>query len=495
MRIFKTLLLCLILLLLVLPALQRHFNLFDEKPLKGFYSKSEKPALSSFTPKGWFNGTFQDTLATRINEHCGFRNSLIRISNQYDYSLFSLIHAQGFVSGKNGMLYEEDYIHEYTGDFFIGHQTIDKKLARLKNVMDSLRSYNIPLILVYEPGKASFYPEYISRRFHPGNRSKNNYDYYIRKSVALGLPFIDLNRYFRMMKDTSRYPLFPKYGMHWSLYAVPLAVDTLVKTIEKTTSKTLPRFTSHLPSALPSFHPSTLSTPLGTDNDIGELLNLVCQPKRSGEVYPVIRFDTTSGRSLDALVIADSYYVNIVDTFGSKIFRKQDYWYYNNKLYPYQNNNPPVYVDKSELRSKLLGYQVILLMVSEINLHCGFWNFADEAYLAFHPEVKDSWVYQTENMIRNEREWFRFMVNKARLEKRTLEEMIHGDARYVVNSDPAKFPSRCYQDSIYQIAGLITNSADWYESVKKKAAERNIPVDSMVMIDARYTHDTWKKAR
>ena len=194
-------------------------------------------------------------------------------------------------------------------------------------------------------------------------------------------------------------------------------------------------------------------------------------------------------------MIADSYYVNIVDTFGKKIFRKQDYWYYNKKLYPYQNNNPPAYVDKSDLRNKLLGYDVILLMVSEINLHCGFWNFADEAYLAFHPEVKDPWVYQTENMIRNEREWFRFMVNKARLEKRTLEAMIHGDARYVVNSDPAKFPPQCYQDSIYQIAGLITNSADWFESVKKKAAEWQIPVDSMVMIDARYTYEEWKKGK
>jgi hypothetical protein len=618
MKTAKVSVLVVVLLMLALPVLQLKLKLFTESPLGGYYTKIEKPSLKLFSCAGWFDGSFQDTLAFRINSHIGLRGPLIRVNNQCDYSLFGMIHADGFVRGKGGMLYEEDYIHEYTGNYFIGTAPIDKKLARLKNVMDSLKAHGVTLILVFEPGKASFYPEYIPDRYFdelPTNRQESgivfrasgqkrpialsantvwgigywalgqthkvtqsllhslthsisqsvnqsisqsffrhaspitrhdfpvtrhaspvttfpsrvtrhpslvtNYTHYLSRCLELGLPFIDLNQWFLQMKDTSRYPLFPRYGMHWSLYAVPLTVDTLVKAIEANTGAGLPGFcawiagegkgiqmskfkcqNSNVKTQNQSVNQSISQSikysfthseaPLGTDNDIGQLLNLVCAPKRTNEVYPVIAFDTAAPRTVDALVIADSYYVNIVDTFGQKLFRKQDYWYYNKKLYPYQNDNPPKYVDKSNLREKLLGYNVILLMVSEINLHCGFWNFADEAYLAFHPEERDTWIYDIENEIRNERSWFRFMVRKAGIQQRPLDELITADARYTYYSNIANYPPRNREDSIYRIALSIRNSPDWFEVVKKKAVERNIPIDSMVMIDAEYT---WEEQR
>ncbi len=645
MKTAKISVLVVVLLMLALPVLQLKLKLFTEYPLGGYYTKIEKPSLKSFSCAGWFDGSFQDTLAFRVNSHIGLRGPLIRVNNQCDYSLFGMIHADGFVRGKKGMLYEEDYIHEYTGNYFIGTAPIDKKLARLKNVMDSLKAHGVTLILVFEPGKASFYPEYIPDRYFddlPTNRQESgigyqasgqkrhivlsenlalgigplasgqkrhialsenlalgighwalgqtqkvtqsllrsfthslthsisqsvnqsisqsffrhdipatrhpsrvtrhasrvttfpspvtrhasrvtNYTHYLSRCLELGLPFIDLNQWFIQMKDTARYPLFPKYGMHWSLYAVPLAVDTIVKAIEANTGTDLPGFCAWIAgnqgeefkvqssnvkiqnlkdqSISQSFTHSLIHSfthsdePLGSDNDIGQLLNLVCAPRRTNEVYPVVAFDTVTPREVDALVIADSYYVNIVDTFGQKLFRKQDYWYYNKKLYPYQNDNPPKYVDKSNLREKLLGYDVILLMVSEINLHCGFWNFADEAYLAFHPEERDTWIYDLENEIRNERSWFRFMVRKARIQQRPLEELITADARYTYYSNIADYPPRNREDSIYHIALSIRNSPDWFEVVKKKAVERNIPVDSMVMIDAEYTWEEQRKIK
>ncbi|HNX86361.1 MAG TPA: hypothetical protein PKN12_05475, partial [Bacteroidales bacterium] len=317
-----------------------------------------------------------------MNDHVGFYNTLIRINNQYDYTLFGLIHAKGFVQGLDRYLYEEDYIHEYTGDYFIGQPVIDKKLSRLKSVQDSLRAHNIPLLLVYEPGKASFYPEYIPRRFHPEWRSITNYQYFVQRSAELGVSNLDLNRYFMQMKDTSRYPLFPRYGMHWSLYGVTFAVDTLVRRIEAETGKSLPKFTIN--------SISTSRVPWGTDNDIGELLNLVCPLAPTEGAYPEVVFPPIPEKqNLTVLIIADSYYLNIVEDYGRRLFKEQEYWYYNNKLYPYQNNNPPAYVDKNDLLAKLKKFDLILLMSSEINLHCGFWNFADEAWAAFHPGYQD----------------------------------------------------------------------------------------------------------
>ena len=172
---------------------------------------------------------------------------------------------------------------------------------------------------------------------------------------------------------------------------------------------------------------------------------------------------------------------------------KQDYWYYNKKVYPYQNNNPPQYVDKSNLRDKLKKFDVVLLMVSEINLHCGFWNFADEAFIAFHPEIKDRKQYDIENEIRNDREWFRSVVVKAQLQHKPLEEIIHGDAQFTFFNNYDNLPNKGYWDTIQYITLKIRNSAPWLAQVEKKARALNIPLDSMLTLDAMYSYDQSKK--
>ena len=486
MRSAKFILLFLILALLAFPAVQYHYKIIPEAPLKGFFVKGEPPVLKYFTWRRWFSGDFQKTYSDRRNEYSGFYNTLIRISNQYDYSLFGLIHAKGFVQGLNRCLYEEDYLYEYTGKYFIGKATIDKKLERLKNVQDSLRAHHIHLLLVYEPGKASFCPEYIPRRFHPEWRSQTNYEYFLQRSAEMGVSYLDMNRYFQMMKDTSRYPLFPQYGMHWSLYGVTFAVDTLVKRIEAETGKQLPNFTIR--------HLATSPPPQGTDNDIGELLNLVCPLPDTESLYPEIVFENAPGKlNLSVLIVADSYYLNIVEDYGPKLFKEQEYWYYNNKLYPYQNNNPPAYVDKTNLLGKLLRFDVILLMVSEINLHCGFWNFADEAWAAFHPGHPDPHLYRIENQIRNDREWFSFMAGKAIKNGTTLEAMIREDAAYVFYNNYNALEGKSYSDTINYLTLNIKNNAEWLALVEKKAQEQNLPLDTMLLRDAIYMYEQSKK--
>ncbi len=485
MRLIKSCLLILTLLVLAASSLNYRNRLIREAPLTGYFQLHELPTVKLFTWRSWLSSSFQDEFSARLNDHTGLRNTLIRIANQVDYTLFGNIHAEGFIRGKEGYLFEEDYIHEYNGDFFIGQRVIDKKLSRLKNVTDSLSKYNIPLLLVYEPGKASFYPEFIPGRFRAGKPSASNLSFYLQRSREIGLSFMDMNGYFLKMKDTARYPLFPRYGMHWSLCGVPLAVDTLARAAGKLTGRQLPLFrTKQLLET---------ETPLGTDNDIGALLNLACPMRATRGAFPLIAFENRPPAALKVLVIADSYYLNIIEDYGRKLFKTQDYWYYNKKLYPLQNHNPPALVDKSDLRNRLKQYDLVLVMVSEINLHCGFWNFADEAYLAFHPELRDPKVDSIENVIRNERIWFRFMVKKASLQGQTLEEAIHEDATYVFNTNYHNITGKSYWDSVYQVIYDIRNNSDWLSQIKKKAHDRRITLDSMLMMDAVYCYEQSKK--
>ncbi|MEI6682365.1 MAG: hypothetical protein WCO44_07040 [Bacteroidota bacterium] len=485
MRLIKSCLLILTLLVLAASSLNYRNRLVREAPLTGYFQLHDLPSVKLFTWRSWFSSSFQDEFSARVNDHAGLRNSLVRIANQVDYTLFGNIHAEGFIRGKEGYLFEEDYIHEYNGDFFIGQRVIDKKLSRLKNVSDSLNKYNIPLLLVYEPGKASFYPEFIPDRFHAGKPSASNLSFYLQRSRELGLPFVDMNSYFLEMKDTARYPLFPRYGMHWSLYGVPLAVDTLARVAGKMTGKQLPRFTTK--------RLLETETPVGTDNDIGDLLNLACPMKATRGAFPLIAFENRPPANLKVLVIADSYYLNIIEGYGRKLFKTQDYWYYNKKVYPFQNQNPPACVDKSDLRNRLKQYDLVLVMVSEINLHCGFWNFADEAYLAFHPEQKDPKVDSIENVIRNERSWFRFMVKKAVQRGQTLEEAINEDATYIFNSNYNNLSGKGSRDSVNHIIFDIRNNPDWFSQITKKAHDRRITLDSMLMLDAFYCYEQSKK--
>jgi len=485
MRFIKYAFFFLVLLVLAFSPIQLRYSLLKEAPLKGFYKHREFPSLKFFTWRRWFPSAFQDEFSNCLNDNIGMRNSLIRLNNQFDYSLFSIIHNKGFIQGCERYLYEEDYLHEYNGNSFIGEAVIYKKLARLKNVIDSLNAHHIPLLLIYEPGKASFYPEYIPRRFHPEKRSQNNFDCFLQYSHKLGLPFMDMNSYFQKVKDTSHYPLFPRYGMHWSIYGVSIAVDTLNKSIETATGRGMPKFKIQKVIQSP--------IPLGTDNDIGEMLNLACPLRPTPGAYPRISFDTSPSRSLSALIIADSYYINIAEAYGRKLFRNQEYWYYNNKIYPYQNHNPPPYVDKSNLREKLKKFDVILLMVSEINLHCGFWNFADEAFLAFHPEIRDDHVYTNENQIRNERSWFKFLVQKAKSLDRPLDEMIRNDAEYTFFNNYNEIPEKIRQDSIIHLVLSIQNNGEWLSAIRKKALERNVSLDTMLYRDANYLYDQSKQ--
>jgi hypothetical protein len=487
MNLLKHTLLIIFLVILLLPLIQTVYQPVREDDLNGFFKLNDKPDLKKFSWPRWFNGSFQDHYIKGTEDHIGFRNSLFRLHNQYDYSLFGISHAQGFIKGKNNYLFEEDYIYEYTGKYFIGKNTLDRKFKKLKEIQEQLKAMNIDLIPVIEPGKASYYPEFIPDHYNPDKRTISNHDYFLELFRSLNINYLDLNHYFLQLKKSSPYPLFPVYGMHWSIYGVALATDTLIKFIER----------DH-PGKIPSMKIGEieLSDSLrSTDNDIGHILNLIFPLPKVQAAYPRMDFDNDpEKKKLSVLVIADSYYLNIVNGIADKIFGKQEFWYYNSKVYPaIIDNDNPVYIDKSDLKKKLSEFNVVLLMTSEINMHCGYWNFVEEVFQAFHPEYQESHVYEKENMIRNQREWFRFMVGKARKQGVTLEEIIRTDAKYIFYNDFKSIQNKNKEDSIAYIALDIKNNPDWLKSVEEKAKAMNVPLEEMIERDARYQYEQQKK--
>ena len=133
------------------------------------------------------------------------------------------------------------------------------------------------------------------------------------------------------------------------------------------------------------------------------------------------------------------------------------------------------------------------LMVSELNLHCCFWNFADEAFLAFHPEMKDLQLDKIENSIRIDREWFRFMVRRSKEENRPLDQMIRDNAEYTFFTYYNDIQDKSYRDTIQYITLNIKKNAEWYKQIAKNAQDQRMPLDTALMLNAIYTYNQLKK--
>jgi hypothetical protein len=156
---------------------------------------------------------------------------LVRLNNQISYAFFNKANAKTVVIGKNNYLYEENYIKAYFGSDFIGSDSILHQVQKLKFIADTLARLNKDLILVFAPGKASFFPEYIPQKYLK-QRKETNFESYLKFAKENNLNLIDFNSFFRSQKGISQFPLYPKYGIHWSYYAACFATDSIAKYIE-----------------------------------------------------------------------------------------------------------------------------------------------------------------------------------------------------------------------------------------------------------------------
>ena len=88
-----------------------------------------------------------------------------------------------------------------TGNDYIGEKNIDKKIRMLKFLQEHLKKeQDIDLIFVFEPGKGSFYSEYIPDRYFIDAKKETNYKTFFQKAVDYDLQFIDFNSYFMSIK-------------------------------------------------------------------------------------------------------------------------------------------------------------------------------------------------------------------------------------------------------------------------------------------------------
>ena len=366
----KKLLFFLMLMLLVMPWLQVKLNLFKVRPLHGAITE---PTKCNFALNDWFSGTYQEQNEKYLNEKFGFRNLFVRINNQVAFSLFHKAKANGVVIGKHNYLYEENYIKAYYGTDYLGHDSIEHRMQRVKFLQDTLSKLDKNLILVYAAGKGSFYPEYFPEEYKT-EKTTTNYETHVQLSEQLGISHIDFNDYFLKQKDTSRYPLYPQYGIHWSYYCAALAADSIIRYIENIRDIDMPNL---------YWDNFEMTQPYETDYDVADGMNILFKLRSFDMAYPHIVFQSDSAKTKPSvLVVSDSFFWGMFNFGIPKAFSNTHFWFYNKQIYP-DSYESPLETSQINLMEQILNHDVIIIMATEATLPNFGWGFIENAYGLF----------------------------------------------------------------------------------------------------------------
>lgn len=356
----------LMLVLGFLPWIQGSFQLIKEQKLHGAVAKIENP---SFNIESWFQDSFQKSKEEYLNSEFGFRTFFVRLNNQIDFSLFGKVHAKQVVRGKENYFYEYNYIPAYYGLDFIGEEKIESTMKQLKTIQDSLASRNKTFIFVMTASKGQFYPEYFPDSC-TYSKSKANYEVYMQKAKDLGVNCIDFNSYFLSLKNNSKYPLYSKYGIHWTHYGACLATDSIIHYIEQNRNMDLPEL---------SWDSVRLEPAHDDDRDIELGLNLLLPFEEQILAYPNARFENVGiSQKPSAMAIADSYYWSLFNLNIHEAFSRNEFWYYYYKIYVFGKEGFVV-ADDLTLNKALKDFDVLILLGTDVNLNSLGWEFIEKA--------------------------------------------------------------------------------------------------------------------
>ncbi len=427
MKLLKSCIFLIIIFLLSFPALQGKYHFVKTTGLNGYFIPQKKPV---FKKSNWYSGSYQDSLAAYYKEKMGFHSDLVRLYNQADYSLFSIPHAGKIILGKEGYLFSDEYITSWLGMNFPGKRNCDDKIKLLKKLQDKLwNEKKILLLVIFTPDKGTFYSKYIPERFMIRKKGLNNYEYYSARCAETGINMIDFNRWFLLAKDTSRYPLYPKTGIHWTSYGAVLAADSLLRYLHAKLSLPVPRMVVD--------NIETSTTARDVDDDIAHTMNLIWEIPHPVYAYPKYHFVfDTAQKKPSALFIGDSFYWNWYNPgIIHNMFSNEEFWYYNLDVYP-ESKTKPTSLSDINVEDAINRQNIIILM--QVNGAYGNigYGFTDLALSTLDPA--NSALLKMELTIRNNPDWFRLIREKAEKAHIKTDEQLRLDALYMIDQERLK---------------------------------------------------------
>lgn len=404
--------------LLFLPMTQLALNLFDEPKLEGIAKTAVSP---TWRWSDWMKGSFQDTLTEYANQHCGFHSTMVRLNNQYYYTVFNTAITNHVVIGKQGYLYDKAHIAAFTGSDFLGNDSILSRVEAIRDLREILGKKGIRLMLVLLPGKGTGVPEFLPEGTPPAGQ-QTNYKSYQRLTDSLQLPTLDLVAWYKLQKNVSPYPLYPSGGIHWSQYCATIAADTLLGFIEQQIQTPLNRF-----EISEIEYPAQ---PRGEDGDIDRGMNLLFPNSGYPMAYPKVKWKGIDPK-FSVMTVGDSYYFKAFTDFTGAAFAKSSFWFYHNELHTLGNlvirSN-----DEVDIIREIESNDLIILYCADANLKLFSWGFVEDALRAYRDPVRrEAEIDGIVANIRKDPNWLQVIQHFADSTHLPLDSLLRANASYV----------------------------------------------------------------
>lgn len=431
--------LCVVLtVLLFLPLVQQEFHPFPVKKLNGAAVKAEKPKLDLNTYRDM---SYQTQLEDYVADRFGFRESVIRLYNQYLW-MFRKTYAADVVVGKDRWLYSKtsvlDHYRQRPYEFETSNEALklkfEKELKRLKTVQELLARQGTQLFVLICPAKDMVYPEHLPEgdKFVMGDGLRA-IDYYPQAFAEKGIHCLDVCTWFQQIKDTVGYPLFPQRGMHWSNIACVHASDSIFRYMEQLTGKNMPDL-----EIGPLYHDATRNP----DGDLEQNLNLAwgILPAEHNCYANVEVVRDSAAQQLNLITIGDSFFWNMCYALPmDSIFNRYVYWYYFNTVYfdPEHTN-----VSQVDLMEELDRADVVMISLSATQLYEINHGFLSQALLQLtldDPDRMSSILEGVEERMRSDSLWYESLKEKAAKRGVSLDEAMRADALYIISQNPEQY--------------------------------------------------------
>lgn len=429
----KHILLFIILGVLMLPMIQENFTITKVRKLSGDFAAEPDVAITRY---GWTSKKFQDQKEKFVHDNFGYHNTLIRLHNEIAFKLFRKAKANGVIIGKGNYLYEEKYIDAYYGTDFWGTDSIYRKMKIIQSVADTFKRMNKTFLLVFAPGKAAYYPEFIPKeKYAP--KGITNVELFTRFAKELQIPHIDFHSWFIQHKTTSPHPLIPKYGIHWSQYGAVMATDSILKTVELMSGKDYPNIT---------WNGIKQEYAKDSDIDIESGMNLLFKLQPELMSYPEVFFNDTAGKTKPSvLVIGDSFYWQIFAMGVSNLFNLSDFWYYFKSAHSPRFDKTKK-IEEVDIISEINRHDVIIVMSTDVHLPRLGWGFFEKMFGYYNGTVPSYFldpnyykkIEETMEYIRSDKLWFKAIEEKAAQRKMSVDSMLYIDAEWSVNEEYKK---------------------------------------------------------
>lgn len=407
--------------ILLLPLLLKvmHVPAF---PLAAASSSEQAPSISV---SSWFDKSFQEACDKHWSSSFGGRDWYVRGYNQIDYALFDKANARYVVIGKENCLYESGYLDAYSGKDFVGDAQIRHQVDRLLMLQEAMLKQGKLVLPVIAPGKASYYSEYIPRRYEK-KFGPTNYDVFSKYMQNSNLIYIDFRDWFLANKTKSKYPLYPLSGIHWSNYAALLVFDSILKV----TSNALRVKTPSITISSVQWK-EQLQYP---DNDIAEGLNLLYPLKNKALAYPTYKVTDSDSAKLNVITIADSFWWYLYSTgLPQTCFKKHSFWYYNELQYPQSDKEESKVINRNYFE-QLRAADVVLILYNESNLRRFSDGAIDMCYETFcKTNTEREKMQQLKEKMCADKTWYEEIKTKAALKQISVDSMLSVDARYMLD--------------------------------------------------------------